>query len=61
MPLRKIADLPLPHRCQHPEHDPPKMIVLKPGVYEHICPGCGAKKIVTVNPTHYSCRNAERW
>lgn len=40
MTLRKIADLPQP--CFHPEHNPPTMIVLEPGVYEHTCPNCGA-------------------
>lgn len=39
--LKKIADL--PRVCMHPEHNPPNMIVLQPGVYEHTCPGCGHK------------------
>ena len=26
------------------EHDPPGMIVLSPGLYEHECPRCGAKQ-----------------
>lgn len=39
---RKIRDLPGPHYpCAHPEHNPPGMIVLSPGVYEHVCPSCG--------------------
>ena len=39
--IRKIADI--PRSCNHPEHNPPNMIVLSPGVYEHTCPGCGQK------------------
>lgn len=46
--LRKIADLPKPP-CRHPEHNPPSMIVLEPGVYEHICPACGNRIEFVVN------------
>jgi len=41
MPTRKIADLPYRKICRNPSHDPPNMIVLPPGIYEHECPGCG--------------------
>lgn len=34
--------------CKHPEHEPPKFISLKPGVYEHTCPGCGQKKMISI-------------
>jgi hypothetical protein len=44
--LRKIADIPRP--CTNPGHYPPNMIVLPPGVYEHVCPGCGQKMTFTV-------------
>lgn len=37
--LRKISDL--PGACTSPEHNPPNMIVLEPGVYEYTCPQCG--------------------
>ena len=38
--LRKICDLPDAYRnpCRDPEHNPPNMIVLEPGVYEHTVP-----------------------
>ena len=42
--LRRIGDLDETEPtepCRHPEHDPPSMIVLPPGKYEHTCPGCG--------------------
>ena len=40
-PTRKVQDLPaMPPACQDPEHSPPYMIVLDPGVYEHTCPTC---------------------
>lgn len=45
MPTKKIADLPARDYCGHPEHNPPSMIVLEPGIYEHECPGC--KKVMT--------------
>lgn len=44
--LRKIADIAPP--CRHPEHNPPGNIVLQPGVYQHICPGCGASNTFKV-------------
>jgi hypothetical protein len=46
MTLKKIADL--PKICRHPEHNPPTMIVLSPGVYEHTCPGCGHQITFTI-------------
>jgi hypothetical protein len=49
MPLRKLPDPPSDwpvwtaqkKTCLHPEHDPPTMILLEPGMYEHTCPDCG--------------------
>lgn len=38
--------------CFHREHDPPSMIVLEPGIYEHVCPSCGRKQFVTVIKEH---------
>jgi hypothetical protein len=29
------------NHCRHHEHEPPGMIVLKPGMYEHTCDSCG--------------------
>lgn len=44
--MRKIADLPEARRCRHPNHNPPGMFQPREsGVYEHVCPGCGAKQI----------------
>ena len=48
--LRKIADAPAP--CQHPEHNPPGLVVLSPGMYEHTCPGCGDTITFTVSGTY---------
>lgn len=50
MSLIKIADEKPP--CRHPEHDPPSMIVLDPGTYEHTCPGCQKKTVFHVRG-HY--------
>lgn len=46
MGLKKIGEVPIP--CSHPEHNPPNMIVLQPGVYRHTCPACGYSKTFTV-------------
>lgn len=48
--LRKVADLKPP--CRHSEHNPPSMILLSPGIYEHVCPGCGQKSTFTVSGTY---------
>lgn len=34
--------------CLNPEHNPPGNIVLEPGTYEHVCPGCGKITIFEV-------------
>jgi len=44
--LRKIKGIKTP--CNHPEHYPPNNIVLEPGVYEHVCPACGARFVFEV-------------
>lgn len=49
MPLRKIKDFGPQEICNHPGHNPPTMIVLSPGVYEHTCPACGKKQTFVVN------------
>ena len=49
--IQKFEDT---ERCTHPEHNPPSMIVLEPGVYEHACPGCGKTQTV-VQPLRPTC------
>lgn len=49
MSTRKIADLPKVNKCRHPEHKPPAYMVYSPGVYEHVCPGCGEVTHFTIN------------
>lgn len=47
MTIRRIEEDRWPRRdqqCRSPEHFPPSMIVLPPGLYEHECPACGAKE-----------------
>ena len=60
MPLKKIENEPWPgfrrRECRHPDHDPPTMIVLPTGTYEHICPGCEATSTFTVRGTYMSMR-----
>lgn len=46
LPTRKIAEAQKP--CAHPEHNPPRHMVFRPGTYEHTCPACGFKTIFTV-------------
>lgn len=49
MPTRKIRDLKPMDICNHPEHNPPGLISLPPGVYEHTCPRCNRKQTFIVN------------
>jgi hypothetical protein len=49
MPLRKIKDFGPREICNHPGHNPPTMIVLSPGIYEHTCPACGKQQQFIVN------------
>lgn len=35
-------------KCNHPEHNPPTMIVLPPGNHTYQCPVCGEKTHITV-------------
>lgn len=46
MPTRRIAEL--PQICRHPEHDPPRMQMLEPGLYEHTCPSCRSTQMFVV-------------
>ena len=48
--MKKIADYPQSRRCRHPEHEPPSMIVLTPGIYEHECPRCHQKQEIIIRP-----------
>lgn len=45
----KIGDLPKIKECRNPEHEPAKMRLYEPGIYEHICPGCGSKQNFIIN------------
>jgi len=52
--MKKIKDLE-PKPCQSPSHDPPSMISLPDGVYEHTCQKCGAKQRVIFDSPTLSC------
>jgi hypothetical protein len=39
--------------CTHPEHNPPNMMVYKPGTYVYKCPACG--KITRFTVKGYTC------
>jgi hypothetical protein len=56
MTIKKISDL--PKFCNHPEHNPPSMIVLPPGVYEHTCPGCLQKITFIIDGPHLQGTNS---
>lgn len=43
---RRIGDA--PKFCPHPQHEPAKLYVYQPGVYEHTCPACGQTVTFTV-------------
>ena len=50
MTLRKVQGYDEKLPCRHPDHNPPIMILLDPGVYENVCPACGAKTTFRVPP-----------
>lgn len=50
MPIKRIAEESRP--CRHSEHNPPALIALKPGTYEHICPKCKGKSAFSVEGIH---------
>lgn len=35
--------------CNSPEHDPPKYIVLKPGIHIWKCPRCGQQQTIRIS------------
>lgn len=37
-----------PPPCSNPNHDLPRHILLAPGTYEHVCPGCGVKQNIVI-------------
>lgn len=51
MTLRKLPDMEDQQwtDCRNPEHQPPGMIVLENGWYEHTCPACLKKTTFLVN------------
>lgn len=51
MTLTKIADL--PQSCLSPDHNPPSMVHLEPGVWQHTCSGCG--KVSTFTVQGFAC------
>lgn len=55
MPTRKLTDTSWQgwdsnKPCQDSDHSPATMIVLPPGKYEHVCPGCNHKTLFLVPP-----------
>lgn len=50
MPFTDHQPWDMPETCNHPEHDPPGMIVLKPGVHTYVCPKCGQEQRVIIPP-----------
>ena len=54
--LRKIKEIKPP--CRHYDHKPPMFIHLEPGVYEHVCDGCGEKTEITISDNRYLCNGS---
>lgn len=48
--MDKVKDIQVKEKCNSPDHDPPTMICLPSGVYEHTCSGCGDKQTVFIPP-----------
>jgi hypothetical protein len=57
--LRKIGELPespvykyiKEDRCLSDEHNPPRHVVLEPGIYEYECPQCHKKTVFRIQST----------
>lgn len=49
MPTKRIDDAwEQPQQCKDPDHFPPRMMVFKPGTYEHTCPTCDHITVFTI-------------
>ena len=47
-PAGGFFDLPVRQHCANPEHEPPGLLHIPAGKgYRHVCPGCGAVRIIT--------------
>ena len=59
--LEKIGDVQRP--CFSPEHNPPSMIVLAPGIYRYTCPACGKQVTFPVYGTYCmaGAQGLDRW
>lgn len=47
--------------CRHPNHNQPEFVMLKPGTYEHLCPGCGKKSVIRARGEPWSGNGSKRW
>lgn len=45
--LKKISES--KNICLNSNHEPPSHMVLSPGVYEYVCPGCKEKTIIEIS------------
>lgn len=52
MPFIKFVPEKPDRVCRHPGHNPPGMIVLKPGTYTWKCPACGKTTTFVVRGHH---------
>jgi hypothetical protein len=55
--LRKFPGV-SPLFCSHADHKPPSVDTLFPGIYEHTCEGCGARREITVYGASQSLKTA---
>jgi len=61
MPTRKIGELEPWELCHDPDHHPAAHKIDAPGVYRHVCPGCGAATNFTVRATTNEAVKPPRW
>ena len=48
--MKKIANIKIKDLCKSPSHDPPGMICLPEGIYEHVCVDCNERQTVIISP-----------
>lgn len=47
--------------CTHPEHNPPTMIVLEPGIHRYQCPACKYITVIRVLPKYSLEEDNKAW
>lgn len=61
MPFVKFTPHEFEKQCRHPNHNPPSMIVLQPGVHTYQCPACKQEQTLTIHKPMMKVEFEEMW